>query len=89
MTFASIVNVVLVCVFAVFNCRYMKSAAEQAKAAHEQAAGALANTVGHRVTITGTFRAEKRGETAEYSPENAETGQILVANLKMVSDSCK
>jgi len=54
-------------------------------------AGALSEHVGHKVTIIGTFKAEKKeGESQEYSPkESAEIGQIRVENLIMVSNSCK
>jgi hypothetical protein len=43
MAFTSVVNVSIVCILAVFNYRYMKSAAEQALAAREQAQAASEN----------------------------------------------
>ncbi len=51
----------------------------------------LSKHVGHKVTITGTFKAEKKeGQSAEYSQQEAkEAGTIRVATLKMRSDSCK
>ncbi len=51
----------------------------------------LAKHVGHEVTITGTFKAEKKeGQSAEYNQQEAtESGTIQVATLKMVSDRCK
>jgi len=51
----------------------------------------LSKHVGHTVTITGTFKAEKKeGQSAEYSQQEAtESGTIQVATLKMVSDKCK
>ena len=51
----------------------------------------LSKHVGHKVTITGTFKAEKKeGQSAEYSQQEAkEAGTIHVATLKTVSESCK
>jgi len=51
----------------------------------------LSNHVGHKVTITGTFNAEKKeGQSAEYNQKEAtEVGTIRVATLEMVSDKCK
>jgi hypothetical protein len=57
----------------------------------------LAPHLGHKVTVTGTLRAES-GESAEKEKgeseahqkrEMAEAGDIRVTNLKMVSDTCK
>ncbi len=50
--------------------------------------------MGHKVTITGNFKAEsyekEKGEREEHEKkEAAEAGDIRVTNLKMVSDSCK
>src|SRR5205823_4813302 len=50
--------------------------------------------LGHKVTITGNFKAEsyekEKGEREEHEKkEAAEAGDIRVTNLKMVSDSCK
>jgi hypothetical protein len=51
----------------------------------------LSKHVGHKVSITGTFKTEKKeGQSAEYNQqEAAEAGTIQVATLKMVSDKCK
>lgn len=51
----------------------------------------LSKHVAHRVTITGSFNAEKKeGQSAEYDQKEAtEAGTIRVATLKMVSDKCK
>jgi len=51
----------------------------------------LSKHVGHKVTIMGTFKAEKReGQSAEYSQQEAiEAGTIQVATLKMISDKCQ
>ena len=51
----------------------------------------LSTHVGHKVTITGTFNAEKKeGQSAEYNQKEAtEAGTIRVATLKMVSDKCQ
>lgn len=51
----------------------------------------LSKHVGHKVTITGTFNAErKEGKSAEYNQQEAtEAGTIRVATLKMVSDKCQ
>jgi hypothetical protein len=52
----------------------------------------LAKHVGHKVTVTGTFKPEsyekEKGEK-EANEEAPEAGDIRVTNLKMVSDSCK
>jgi hypothetical protein len=49
--------------------------------------------VGHKVTVTGTFKAEsyakEKGEKeANEQKEAPEVGDIRVTSLKMVSDSC-
>ncbi|HKV94376.1 MAG TPA: hypothetical protein VJW20_17650 [Candidatus Angelobacter sp.] len=57
----------------------------------------LSQHLGHKVTITGTLRAEsaekENGEAEEHEKnekkEGAEAGDISVTHLKMVSDSCK
>ena len=54
----------------------------------------LSKHVGHKVTVTGTFKAEsyakeKGEEEANEKKEAPEAGDIRVTNLKMVSDSCK
>ena len=54
----------------------------------------LSKHVGHKVTVTGTFKAEshekEKGEKEENEKkEAAEAGDIRVTNRKMVSDSCK
>ena len=54
----------------------------------------LSEHLGHKVTVTGTLRAEsaekERGEAAEHEKkEAAEAGDIRVADLKMVSDKCQ
>jgi len=54
----------------------------------------LSQHLGHKVTITGTLRAEsaekEKGEAAEHEKkEAAEAGDIRVTDLKMVSDTCK
>lgn len=54
----------------------------------------LSQHLGHKVTITGTLRAEsaekEKGEAEEHEKkEAAEAGDIRVTELKMVSDSCK
>ncbi len=54
----------------------------------------LSKHLGHKVTITGTLKAEsyekEKGESEEHEKkEAAEAGDIRVTNLKMVSDSCK
>ena len=52
----------------------------------------LAKHVGHKVTVTGTFKPEsyekEKGEK-EANEKAPEAGDIRVTNLKMVSDSCK
>jgi hypothetical protein len=54
----------------------------------------LSKHLGHKVTVTGTLKAEsyekEKGEREEHEKkEAAEAGDIRVTNLKMVSDSCK
>ena len=54
----------------------------------------LSQHLGHRVTITGTLRAEsaekEKGEAEEHEKkEAAEAGDIRVTSLKMVSDKCQ
>jgi hypothetical protein len=54
----------------------------------------LSQHLGHKVTITGTLRAEsgekEKGEAEEHeNKEAAEAGDIRVTDLKMVSDKCK
>jgi hypothetical protein len=54
----------------------------------------LSEHLGHKVTITGTLRAEsaekEKGEAAEHeNKEAAEAGDIRVTELKMVSDKCQ
>ena len=54
----------------------------------------LSKHLGHKVTVTGTLKAEsyekEKEETEEHEKkEAAEAGDIRVTNLKMVSDSCK
>lgn len=54
----------------------------------------LGKHVGHKVTVTGTFKAEayekEKGEKeANERKEAPEAGDIRVTSLKMVSDSCK
>ncbi len=54
----------------------------------------LSQHLGHKVTITGTLRPEsaekEKGEAEEHEKkEAAEAGDIRVADLKMVSDTCK
>jgi len=54
----------------------------------------LSKHLGHKVTVTGNFKAEsyekEKGEREEHEKkEAAEAGDIRVTNLKMVSDSCK
>ena len=51
----------------------------------------LSKHVGHKVTITGTFKAEKKeGQSAEYNQKEAtEAGTIRVATLTMVSAKCR
>jgi len=49
---------------------------------------------GHKVTVTGTFRAEsaekEKGEAEEHeNGESIEAGDIRVTALKMVSDKCQ
>ena len=56
--------------------------------------GYLIKHVGHKVTVTGTLKAEsyekEKGESEEHEKKEAvEAGDIRVVNLKMVSDSCK
>jgi hypothetical protein len=54
----------------------------------------LSKHLGHKVTVTGTLKAEsaekEKGESEEHEKkEAAEVGDIRVTNLKMVSDTCK
>jgi hypothetical protein len=54
----------------------------------------LSKHVGHKVTVTGTFKAEsyakEKGEKeANEKKEAQEAGDIRVTSLKMVSDGCK
>jgi len=54
----------------------------------------LSKHLGHKVTVTGTLKAEsyekEKGESEEHEKkEAAEAGDIRVTNLKMVSDTCK
>ena len=54
----------------------------------------LSQHLGHKVTVTGTLRAEsaekEKGEAQEHEKkEVAEAGDIRVTDLKMVSDKCQ
>jgi hypothetical protein len=54
----------------------------------------LSKHLGHKVTVTGTLKAEsyekEKGESEEHEKKGtAEAGDIRVTSLKMVSDSCK
>jgi hypothetical protein len=53
----------------------------------------LSKHLGHKVTVTGTFKAEsyESGEKEEDKKKEREpeAGDIRVTSLKMVSDSCK
>jgi len=52
----------------------------------------LSEHVGHKVTVTGTLRAEsaEKGEAEEHEKKGAvEAGDIRVTDLKMVSDKCQ
>lgn len=52
----------------------------------------LSEHVGHKVTVTGTLKAEsaEKGEAEEHEKkEAAEAGDIRVTGLKMVSDKCQ
>ena len=54
----------------------------------------LSQHLGHKVTITGTLRAEsaekENGEAEEHEKkEAAEAGDIRVTDLKMISDKCQ
>jgi hypothetical protein len=53
----------------------------------------LSQYLGHKVTITGTLRAEsaekENGEAEEHEKKAAEAGDIRVTDLKMVSDKCE
>lgn len=54
----------------------------------------LSEHVGHKVTVTGTLRAEsaekEKGEAGEHEKkEAAEAGDIRVSSVKMVSDKCQ
>jgi len=52
----------------------------------------LSEHVGHKVTVTGTLRAEsaEKSEAEEHEKKGAvEAGDIRVTDLKMVSDKCQ
>jgi hypothetical protein len=54
----------------------------------------LSQHLGHRVTVTGTLRAEsaekEKGEAEEHEKKEAvEAGDIRVTELKMISDKCQ
>lgn len=53
----------------------------------------LSKHLGHKVTVTGTFKAEsyekEEKEENEKKEREPEVGDIRVTSLKMVSDSCK
>ena len=54
----------------------------------------LSKHVGHKITVTGSFKAEsyekEKGKNEANEKKGApEAGDIRVTNLKMVSDSCK
>src|SRR5581483_1886116 len=54
----------------------------------------LSQHLGHKVTVTGTFKAEsaekEKGEAEEHEKkESTEAGDIRVTDLKMVSDKCQ
>jgi len=54
----------------------------------------LSQHLGHKVTITGTLRAEsaekEKGEAEEHEKKGAaEAGDIRVTDLKMISDKCQ
>ena len=55
----------------------------------------LSKHLGHKVTVTGTFKAEsyekEKGEKGENEKKEAgsEAGDIRVTSLKMVSDKCQ
>lgn len=54
----------------------------------------LSEHLGHKVTVTGTLRAEsaekEKGEAEEHEKkEAAEAGDIQVSSLKMVSEQCQ
>ena len=54
----------------------------------------LSQHLGHKVTVTGTLRAEsaekEKSEAEEHEKkEAAEAGDIRVTDLKMVSDKCQ
>ena len=54
----------------------------------------LSKHLGHKVTVTGTLKAEsyekEKGESEEHEKKGTvEAGDIRVTSLKMVSDSCK
>ncbi len=50
----------------------------------------LSQHVGHKVTISGTLKPEKKeGESQEYSPKrSAEVGDIRVSSIKMIGQNC-
>ena len=54
----------------------------------------LSKHLGHKVTLTGTLKAEsyekEKGESEKHEKKEAvEAGHIRVTNLKMVNESCK
>ena len=51
----------------------------------------LSKHLGHKVTVTGTLKAESPGEREENEKREGgtEAGDILVTSMKMVSDKCK
>ena len=54
----------------------------------------LSKHLGHKVTVTGKFKAEssekEKAESEEHEKKGAvEAGEIRVTTLKMVSDTCK
>ena len=54
----------------------------------------LSQHLGHKVTVTGTLRAEsaekEKGEAEEHEKKEAvEAGDIRVTELKMVNDKCQ
>src|SRR5690349_19498312 len=54
----------------------------------------LSEHLGHKVTVTGTFKAEsaenEKAEAEEHEKkESTEAGDIRVTDLKMVSDKCQ
>jgi len=55
----------------------------------------LADHIGHKITVSGSFKAEGNEKDADEAKEskegkgNKEAGDIQVTKLKMVSESCK